>query len=35
MYSSANTEEIEPLLICPYYEKCRSLEAYENLIQLV
>ena len=35
MYSSANTEEIESLLICSYNEKCRSAEAYDNLIRLV
>ena len=35
MYSSANTEEIESRLICTYNEKCRSAEAYDNLIRLV
>ena len=35
MYSSANTEEIESLLICINNEKCRSLEACDNLMILV
>ena len=35
MYSSANTEEIESHLICTNNEKCRSEEAYDNLIVLV
>jgi len=35
MYSTANTEEIESLLICTYNEKCRSEEAYDNLMMLV
>lgn len=35
MYSSANTDEIETHLICTYNEKCRSEEAYENLMTLV
>lgn len=35
MYSPANTDEIESLLICTYNERSRSEEAYDNLMILV